>query len=339
MRGTIDSGAGGEVGSWQCTAWPVADGGELPGEAAGPGHLPSFDGPPDSRGPLVVVAIDASSHADRVRAHQRNLTELVLLSALREVARADGADAARVGAERANEARGRFLAVMSHEIRTPLTAIGGYAELIAMGLRGPVTDEQRDALARIQLSMQHLLGLTGALLDSAKLEAGLVDYVIAPMSVDDTLHAAAALVAPQAGAKGVALTVGPCESGLIARADAPKVLQIVLNLLANAVKFTASGGAVAASCEAADAASGDDSERVLIRVADTGCGIAANQLELVFDRFVQVGRRVATREEGVGLGLSISRELARGMGGELTVESEVGVGSTFTLTLPRATTP
>jgi signal transduction histidine kinase len=246
-----------------------------------------------------------------------------------EVARAD-ADDARRAAEAANAVKAQFLATMSHELRTPLNAIGGYAQLIEMGVRGPVTPAQQEDLARIQQSQQHLLGLINSVLNYAKLEAGRVAYEVAEVPLAAAVAAVEALVSPQMRAKGLAFAVPACDPAIAALADAGKLRQIVLNLLSNATKFTPSGGRITVTCGA------DGAGQVFVRVADTGVGIAPEQLDTVFDPFVQVGRRLTTPAEGVGLGLAISRDLARGMGGDLTAESTPGVGSTFTLTLPAA---
>ena len=218
---------------------------------------------------------------------------------------------------------------MSHELRTPLNAIGGYAELMEMGIRGPVTEQQREDLARIQRSQRHLLGLVNEVLNYAKLETGSVRYEVADVVVCPALAEAEGLVAPQARARGLALTVAECPADLAVRADPEKLRQVLVNLLSNAVKFTERGGAVRVSCVAAG-------DRVRIAVADSGIGIAADQLERVFEPFVQVRADLTRTAEGTGLGLAISRDLARGMGGDLTSESTPGVGSTFTLTLPAA---
>jgi PAS domain S-box-containing protein len=234
---------------------------------------------------------------------------------------------ARAEAERANAAKAEFLAAMSHELRTPLNAIGGYAELLELGIRGPVAAEQVEDLRRIRVNQQHLLGLINSVLNYAKLEAGRVEYDMADVPLGVAVAAVEALVAPQLRARGLTYDFPGCDPALAARADPEKLRQVVLNLLSNAAKFTAVGGRITVTCESAGAGA------VAVRVADTGVGVAPDQLARVFDPFVQVGRRLASNAEGVGLGLAISRDLARGMGGDLTAESTPGVGSTFTLTL------
>jgi signal transduction histidine kinase len=253
------------------------------------------------------------------------------------------AEAARAEAERANRAKAEFLAVMSHELRTPLNAIGGYAELLDLGLYGPVTPEQRATLARVQHSQRHLLGLINGVLNYSRVEAGAVRYEIGDVPLGEAVDEAEALVAPQLRAKGLRLARGGRAAAaagrpLAARADRDKLQQILLNLLSNAVKFTNArpglAGEVAVECEAAADAAGRPVVRV--RVRDTGVGIPADKLAAVFEPFVQVDARLTRTQEGTGLGLAISRDLARGMAGDITAESTPGVGSVFTLTLPRA---
>ncbi|HEY0777862.1 MAG TPA: PAS domain-containing protein [Gemmatirosa sp.] len=241
----------------------------------------------------------------------------------------DAAEAAQRVAEEANRAKVEFLATMSHELRTPLNAIGGYAELLELEIRGPITPEQREDLARIRQSQRHLLRLINEVLNYAKLEAGSVHYAVADVPLTDMVASVAPLVEPLLAAKSLSYDDRGCgDAPIVARADRDKVRQVLLNLLSNAVKFTAPGGHVELRC--ASAAGG----RVTIAVRDTGVGIAADQVERVFEPFVQVDAALTRQQEGTGLGLAISRDLARGMGGDLTVESAPGVGSTFTLALP-----
>jgi signal transduction histidine kinase len=216
---------------------------------------------------------------------------------------------------------------MSHELRTPLNAIGGYVQLILMEVQGPITNEQRQSLERVDRSQRHLLGLINDLLNLSRIEAGRVDYLSERVPLHELLQSVLPMVGPQMTAKALR-----CEEDvpdLVARADREKVRQIVLNLLTNAVKFTPNGGTIRMSAES-DGGNG----RILLHVSDTGIGIPADMIDRVFEPFVQVNLRPSRISEGTGLGLAISRDLARGMGGELRLKSTLGAGSTFTLELP-----
>jgi signal transduction histidine kinase len=243
--------------------------------------------------------------------------------------RVQDARRAREEAEAANRAKSDFLAVMSHELRTPLNAISGYAQLLEMGIHGPVTEAQRDALLRINRSQAHLLSLINDVLNFAKIDAGQVEFDLTDVSVDEVLSELEAIVAPQVQAKDQRLEMQECDAGLRVRADRDKLRQILLNLVSNAVKFTATRGLIVVEC----ATTGDDVE---LRVRDTGIGISPERFRSIFEPFVQAGRALNRTHEGVGLGLAISRDLAWAMGGDVTVESTVGQGSVFTVTLPRA---
>jgi signal transduction histidine kinase/PAS domain-containing protein len=251
------------------------------------------------------------------------------------------AQEARAEAEAANRAKSEFLSTMSHELRTPLNAIGGYTQLLAMGVRGPVTEAQREDLTRVERAGQHLQSLINDILNFARLEAGQVQFDVQDVSLDAVLDDLEALLLPQLRERGIAYDHGGCtaEKGAevhSVRADPEKLRQVLLNLLTNALKFTTPGGRVWLSCDAGTPAP-DGVETVRLRVSDTGRGVPASELSRIFEPFVQVDRHLTTgSQQGVGLGLAISRDLARGMGGDLTAESEVGVGSTFTLTLLRA---
>ena len=279
--------------------------------------------PPEERFVDFVskAIVEADGTRSGVVAHGHDVTEYV--HARREV------DAARHEAERANRAKSEFLAVMSHELRTPLNAIDGYTELLELGVRGPVTDEQRLDLGRIRKSQRHLLGLINGVLNYTRVEAGVVHYELEPVSVVDALATCEALTAPQMRARGLTFARRECDPAISVLADIEKLEQIVINLLGNAMKFTGRGGQVTMACTTTDGL-------VAITVEDTGVGIAANHLDRVFEPFVQVDSGLTRTRDGVGLGLAISRDLARGMGGDLTVRSRPGVGSMFTLTLPRA---
>ena len=282
---------------------------------------------------VFQALVDADGTRFGVVAHGSDVTAQVL--ARREVerllvdserARAE-AEAARTMAERASRAKGEFLAVMSHELRTPLNAIGGYADLLEMGVRGPITPEQRSDLGRIQASQRHLLGLINQVLNYTRIETGTVQYDLVSVPVGEALAEAEALVVPQIRARGLTYVLGVCDPTIRLRADREKLQQIMLNLLTNAIKFTEPGGTVRVECASRG-------EVVEIAVADTGIGIASDKLSQVFEPCVQVDQRLTRQNEGVGLGLAISRDLARGMEGDLAAESQVGVGSRFVLTLP-----
>jgi PAS domain S-box-containing protein len=240
------------------------------------------------------------------------------------------AEQARLEAESANRSKSEFLAVMSHELRTPLNAIGGYAQLLELGIRGPVTDQQRGDLDRIKKSQSYLLSLINDVLNFAKIEGGHLKVELAPFPLHEVVEGMRDFVQPQLRERGLGFTIECCEPRLIVRADRDKVQQILLNLLSNALKFTPAGGTIGLRC-------GTAAEGVaVVAVSDTGQGIAADKLEWIFEPFVQVDRRYKREQEGIGLGLAISRELARAMGGELVARSVEGQGSVFELSLPAA---
>jgi PAS domain S-box-containing protein len=267
------------------------------------------------------------------RAAELRSTELVdLLDRTRR--QAEEIERRRNEADVANRTKTEFLAAMSHELRTPLNAIAGYVQLLVLGVRGPVTAEQAVDLARIQRSQQYLLSLINDILNFSRLEAGAVTYEIEPVLLSTVLDTTASMIGPQAAAKHIAFTLEPCPPSVRALADQSKLEQVLLNLLSNAVKFTQRTGHVRVRCELA-------SDHVLVRVQDDGPGIPPDRLTDIFEPFVQLDRTLGNPREGVGLGLAISRDLARGMQGDLTVESTLGKGSTFTVSLKRvaATTP
>ena len=265
---------------------------------------------------------------------QRDITEEKRVAAmhreaveLREQSRTALEDAYRT-VQAASRAKSEFLAVVGHELRTPLNAIGGYAELLEMGFRGPVTSAQLTDLGRIRAAQQRLLGLIDDVLNFVRVETGRVEYDLTDVKIHPALLSLETMIAPQVRAAELTYVYIRCDKELTAHTDRGKLDQVLLNLLTNAIKFTPAGGHITVSCEVR-------AEEVQILVRDTGVGIAAHRLEAIFSPFVQIDKHATRRNDGIGLGLAISRDLAAGMGGRLTAESRLGVGSTFVLSLPR----
>ena len=261
---------------------------------------------PDGRRLTLTAAIDVTSYRKLVESER----------------------AARREAESANAAKSQFLATMSHELRTPLNAIAGYAQLLSLGVRGPITDAQKDDLDRIDRSQRHLLSLINDVLNFAKIEAGHVEIAHTSVKMDAVIEGLKEFVEPQLQAKALHFSTSDRSGGAEISGDPDKIRQILINLLSNAIKFTGEGGYISLECEA-------DTEQVYVRVRDDGVGIPDDKLEAIFEPFVQVRRVYASSHQGTGLGLSISRDLARRMGGDLIATSRLGEGSAFTLSLPR----
>jgi PAS domain S-box-containing protein len=272
----------------------------------------------------------------------RDVTARVRAEAERERLLAE-TEAARREAAAANEAKSAFLATMSHELRTPVNAVLGYAQLLDLGLAGPLTEQQRAYLERLARSSRHLLGLVDDVLDLSKIEAGETRIARADGMTGPAVGAALDVVAPAAAQRGVRLVDGrPDEAGVPFVGDEDRVRQVAVNLLSNAIKFTAPGGTVTVTCDTVRTAPPaatrlrGEGPWALVRVEDTGIGIAPEEQGRIFEPFHQVEGGLTRPRGGTGLGLAISRRLAHLMGGDLSVESAPGVGSAFTLWLPAA---
>ena len=239
----------------------------------------------------------------------------------------EGEQFARKDAETANRIKTELFARLSHEFRTPLHAVSGYLEILQQNIHGGLTREQRRDVERIHQAQEHLMALVNTILDFAKLEAGPIELSMTEIPIEETLVGAEALVFPQFAKKGITYTHHAGDPALTAFADREKVQQIVVNLLANAMKFTPTGGSVDLDWRI-------EEESLLVRVRDSGPGIPADKIDQIFEPFVQLRSPGDVPVGGTGLGLPISRDLARAMGGDVAATSTVAVGSVFTVTLP-----
>jgi PAS domain S-box-containing protein len=316
------------------------------GEYTGEGHRVRSDGSTFWAGVTLTALWDEDGTLLGYAKVTRDLTARRAADALLQSAAAS-AEAARADAVAASAAKSGFLASMSHEIRTPVHAVIGYHELLELEIDGPLTEGQRRHLARANASARHLLALISEVLDFSRIEAQHEVVGQAAFRVGDAVSAALALVAPQARARGIELAdaVSGFASGLAAWGDEDRVRQVLVNLLGNAVKFTGDGGDVpgritvsagTATQPSPDARLTGGGPWVYVRVEDTGMGIPPDRIGAIFEAFVQADMALTRRHGGAGLGLAISRRLARLMHGDITVRSEVGVGSTFFLWLPAA---
>jgi len=234
--------------------------------------------------------------------------------------------------EVASQHKSEFLANMSHELRTPLNAIIGFSEVLIERMFGELNDRQDEYLRDIFGSGQHLLSLINDILDLAKVEAGQMDLELGTFSLQEALDNGLTMVKERAGNHGIALTLKIDPTLDLIEADERKVKQVMFNLLSNAVKFTPDGGEIWVTARI-----GDDG--VSIAVRDTGIGIAPDEQGLVFEEFRQAGLVSSQKHEGTGLGLALCKRFVELHGGRIWVESDLGVGSTFSFTLPNAVTP
>jgi len=279
-------------------------------------------------GPFVRPALHQSLIALQTFMGVASATFLVLGASIAERRRAEReVRLARARAEEANRAKAEFLAVMSHELRTPLNAISGYVDLLTLGVDGALTEKQSASLARIQLNQQHLLGMIDDILSFAKIEAGKLRVDVQTVLVRDVIATLEALIRPELEKKGLIFSCDACDTALSVRADPEKLRQILVNFLANAMKFTPRGGRIEVGADRRDGL-------VWIWVSDSGVGIPSDQIEHVFEPFFQVERGTTRRYPGIGLGLAIASDFARAMDGEVRLESTVGKGSIASVLLP-----
>lgn len=231
-------------------------------------------------------------------------------------------------AEGANRAKTDFLAMMSHELRTPLAAIMGYCEILSMGAHGPINTEMEQDLGRVLRASNHLLALINGILDFTKLEGGKLRMRSTTCYLKPLIEASFDIVKPLIEEKGHQYTFNSatCED-IRVRADAERVQQILVNLFSNATKFTPRNGKINVACRAQE-------KQILIDIEDNGIGMAPSGVSTIFDPFIQLDNGISRAQGGTGLGLTISQQLAKGMGGDIRVKSLIGEGSTFTLALP-----
>jgi len=288
-------------------------------------------------GARCAIALDNARlfrRLEEVRERAAQLNERLVLSGLRQQELAEEA-------REANRAKSHFLATMSHEIRTPVTAVLAYADLLDLEIGGPLTPQQKDFVARMRNSGRHLVELIDDILDIAGVEAGRTRVTIEPHEADEAVAAAMSAVELQASSVGVKLRGGdPCP-GSVYLGDDGRVRQILVILLTNALKFTDRGGTVVVSCGRSSAPGTStrltgDGPWICLSVEDDGIGISSENAARIFEPFVQIDHGDDRKRGGSGLGLAIAMELARRMGGDLTLRSAPGKGSCFTLWLPAA---
>jgi signal transduction histidine kinase len=279
------------------------------------------------RGPFIQPTLHESLLALQAFMGITAATFLVLGASVSERERyEENLRSARDIATAANRAKAEFLAVMSHELRTPLNAIAGYADILSLGVPGPLTHMQNDAVSRIRSNQRHLLSLIDDVLSFAKIEAGSTSIACGPVLVCEALDSLEPLVRPELVRRELTFVWDGCDPALSVHADELKLRQILLNVLGNAIKFTPSRGRIELSALR-------NADRVSIRVSDTGIGVPVDMIGRVFEPFFQVDSGTTREYPGVGLGLAISRDFARAMGGDIELRCAPGEGCVVTIEL------
>ncbi len=274
-------------------------------------------------------------------ARQRNDFEEELIQMRKAAEQAsDITTRALAEAERANRAKSEFLANMSHELRTPLNAIIGFTGTLLMRLPGPLTDAQDRQLTIVKDSANHLLSLINDLLDLARIESGRVELQSEPVVCQEIITEVCMLLRPRAEEKGLRLTCIQPDEPLVLMTDARAFRQIITNLLNNALKFTDQGDIRVeithqSASDSAQTSGGATGSTVHIRVIDTGIGIKPEHFDRLFEAFERVPSADVRLREGTGLGLRLVQKLVALMGGHVSVESQYGSGTTFTVVLPK----
>jgi len=279
----------------------------------------------DEQGKVVEIMSIGTDITERRQA-EKAIRELNIHLEQRVIERTAELAVAKERAESADQLKSAFLATMSHELRTPLNSIIGFTGILLQGIAGPLNNEQLKQLGMVKNSAHHLLALINDVLDISKIEAGQLQVTLKPFDFRKSLEKTISIVHPMADHKRLDLKVFITPEVGYLMSDARRVEQILVNLLNNAVKFTDHGG-VQVRCEIVD-------NTLVTRITDTGMGIREEDMERLFKPFSQIDTGVSRMHEGTGLGLSICKKLVEKLGGTISVQSKIGVGSTFTVTFP-----
>ena len=290
-------------------------------------------GKPGVSADLIVIQVEETTgqtherdRVDQMLKELRRVNERLLIASVREQERSTDRAEQLAGVKEESRAKSTIISSVSHELRTPLNALLGFVDLMADELAGPVSEQQRDMLRRMKVAGLHLLQLVEQILTYSRTEAGQLSVKSEQVDVSALVRETVALIEPFLSKNGVSFKLSIPDASIMMETDPGLLRQILINLLTNAAKFTDAGEIHLEVSQ--------DGKDLTSRVQDTGFGIAPENLERIFEPFQRVDDPRVQKEQGAGLGLAVSRRLARLLGGDLTVESEPGVGSTFTLRCP-----